>query len=412
MAGLIYRIFMFIYNAAIRVAALFDDKARKFIDGRKHIWEQAALVNPSGKPLFWFHCASLGEFEQARPVIEKCRIEFPSHIILISFFSPSGYEVRKNYSGADHVLYLPMDSPRNADKWIRLIRPEMALFIKYEFWHFYLKKLEHEGIPALSVSAIFREDQSIFRFWGGFQRKMLKRINHFFVQDRKSLTLLREISISNVTVSGDTRFDRVYDISLHARKFSEIENFTNGRDTLIVGSAWPADMEVITPFINEFSLACIIAPHEPDTKFMDQIESDLERKCVRYSEWIKGRQGAFDVMIIDNVGMLSHLYQYARYAWVGGAFGQGLHNILEASVFGVPVFFGNRNYMKFREAVELINLGGAFAVGNYVEFKEKFNSLQIGDTYQIAKETNTQYIQSQLGATNMIIDYMKTELAK
>ena len=370
------------------------------------MWERAGEVNPNGDPLLWFHCASLGEFEQARPLLEKCRIRFPEHILLVTFFSPSGYEVRKNYKGADHVLYLPLDGKRNARKWIEFIKPTAALFIKYEFWNFYLKELEKRDIPSLSVSAIFRPDQSIFRPWGKFQRNMLNRITHFFVQDQQSQDLLNHIGINDVTVSGDTRFDRVYEISRSARHFPEIESFINERETFMIGSAWPADMDVIIPFINEYDLAFIIAPHEIEKKFMDEIESDLERKCVRYTEWEKRRSENFDVMIIDNIGMLAHLYKYGKYAWVGGGFGQGLHNILEAAVFGVPVFFGNKNYSKFREARDLINLGGGFAVGSYFEFKENFNNLNHDQNYQIAKEINTEYIQSQRGATKVIMDYL------
>jgi len=407
---MLYRIFMLLYSGAISVASLFDQKARKFRDGRKDIWAQASQVNPSAKSLIWFHCASLGEFEQARPLVEQCRKEFPESKLLITFFSPSGYEVRKGYKGAHHVLYLPLDSQSNAEKWVDTIRPDLAIFIKYEFWHFYIRALQRHSIPALSVSAIFRSGQSIFKPWGGFQRRMLRRMDHFFVQDQQSAELLQTIQVSNVTVSGDSRFDRVFEISSNASAVEGIETFISGRTTFLVGSAWPADMEVVVPFINEHDLAFIIAPHELDQKFMDRIESDLERKCVRYSEWIAGRTGSFDVMIIDNIGILANLYRYASYAWVGGAFGQGLHNILEAAVFGLPVFFGNKNYQKFREAVDLVNLGGAFAVGNYMEFREKYNALQLGENYQVATEINKEYIRSQLGATEVIIEYLKTKI--
>ncbi len=407
MGKIVYVLFLFLYQTAIRLAAPFNKKARQFRDGRRNIWELASDVNPSQKPLLWVHCASLGEFEQGRPLIEKYRIQYPEHLILITFFSPSGFEVRKNYAGADHILYLPLDGKRNAERWIATIRPTLAFFIKYEFWHYYLRTLHQNNIPVLSISAIFRKGQVYFQPWGHFQRKSLRYIEHFFVQDQDSANLLANIAFSNVTISGDTRFDRVYEISLEARDMPEIHLFINDRPSFIIGSAWPADMEIMNSFINEHDLKFIIAPHEITEKFLAQIESDLEKKCVRYSRWKDRPEGEFDVLIIDNIGMLSHLYQYGKYAWVGGAYGQGLHNILEAAVFGLPIFFGNKNYSKFREARDLINLGGAFAVASYVELRADYTKLEIENSYLIVKETNEQYIKSQLGATDKILTYTK-----
>ncbi|MCA6078012.1 3-deoxy-D-manno-octulosonic acid transferase [Fulvivirga sedimenti] len=407
MGKIVYRFFLLLYRTAIKLAAPFNSKARLFRDGRQKIWEQAAAVNPSQKPLLWVHCASLGEFEQGRPLIEKYRLEYPEHLILITFFSPSGYEVRKNYSGADAILYLPLDGKKNAQRFIDLIKPTLAFFIKYEFWHYYLRTLNRHKIPVLSISAIFRKDQIYFQPWGGFQRASLRFITHFFVQDRESASLLSEIGLTNVSVSGDTRFDRVFEISREARDLPEIRSFLGEKPAFIIGSAWPADLDVMIPFMNEHDLKYIIAPHEISDRFLAEIESDLEKKCIRHSRWTKAQEGEFDILIIDNVGMLAHLYQYGKFAWVGGAYGQGLHNILEAAVFGLPVFFGNKNYTKFREARDLINLGGAFAVANYVELREHYTRLEIENSYLIVKETNEQYIQSQLGATKEIITYTK-----
>ena len=410
MGQLFYQLFLWIYSKAIRLASLFNPKAKAFLKGRADIWPQAEMVNPDAQPLIWVHCASLGEFEQARPILEKCRTAFPDHKLLVTFFSPSGYEIRKNYSGADHILYLPPDGKKNAEKWISRVKPSIALFIKYEFWYFYLSALNENGIPAISVSSIFREDQIFFQPWGNFQRKTLNLVEHFFVQDENSKELLDSINMGNVTVTGDTRFDRVMEIRKNADDLPEITAFIGDRKAFIAGSAWAEDMDVLVPFINEQDLVFLIAPHELDKRFMDQIEADLEKRCVRYSRWLKDPSGNYDVMIVDTIGMLSKLYAYGKYAWVGGAYGQGLHNILEAAVYGIPVFFGNRNYKKFREARDLINLGGAYAVANYMELREKFTLLELGENYDMAKEINTEYIKSQLGATQLIMEYLTKKL--
>ncbi|MEQ8424019.1 MAG: glycosyltransferase N-terminal domain-containing protein [Cyclobacteriaceae bacterium] len=358
-------------------------------------------------PLAWVHCASLGEFEQGRPIIERFKDEFPSYKILLTFFSPSGYEVRKNYALADYIFYLPWDTPDNARKFVELTKPQIAFFVKYEFWHNYIKTLEAHRIPILSVSSIFRPDQIFFKSYGGFFRRILERFNHFFVQNEKSEELLNKIGISNTSTAGDTRFDRVDQIVSQSKEIEIAQKFKNGENVFVVGSCWPEDLEVLAPHINSNAgkLKFIIAPHELKESFLVEIENALSVETVRYSE-VDTNVDSADVMIIDNVGMLSALYRYGEYAYVGGAFGKGLHNILEAACYGVPIFFGNKNYLKFREAQDLIVRGGAFEVSDYADFKTKYESLiNRPENYLLACEVTKEYVAENLGATKKILDH-------
>ncbi len=405
MQEFLYSIFLFFYQLGIRIASPFNRKARELRFGRKRSWQSLAVISNDPAPKIWIHCASLGEFEQGRPVIEKLRPLYPGHRIILTFFSPSGYGVRKNYEGADHVLYLPHDSVRNARKWVNMLSPSLAIFVKYEFWHFYLKELDSRNIRILSISSIFRPEQIYFKSYGGFYRNILQRIDHFFVQDNISLRLLNSIGIEQATVAGDTRFDRVIEIRDARTDIPEIPLFKGSAPLLVAGSVWPEDMEVLIPFINTHDLKFIIAPHEIQDKFMERIEREVEKECVRFSALTTENVPQADVLIIDNVGMLSSLYAYASYAWVGGAYGKGLHNILEAAVYGCPVFFGNRNYEKFREARDLINLGGAIAVENYMELREQFANFSDEKTYTITHQINAEYIESNRGATRKIVNY-------
>lgn len=389
----------------LRLASPFHAKARAFLQGRKEMWKQVENIEKGEK--IWIHCASLGEFEQGRPVIEKLRQSFPDHKIILTFFSPSGYEIRKNYSAADYVLYLPLDSHAHAVKWITAVAPSLVLFVKYEYWHYYIKELAHRNIPVLSVSAIFRPGQIYFAPYGQFYRKILQRITYFFVQDAQSKNLLEQAGITQVTVSGDTRFDRVLDIRKSKREIPEVKAFKGNSTLLVAGSVWPEDMEILTTFINNHSVKIILVPHEINDRFMERMEKDIEKSCIRFSK-LDGADGEqADVLIIDNVGMLSSLYAYGDFAWVGGAYGHGLHNILEAAVYGCPVFFGNKNYSKFREARDLINLGGAAPIANYMELREQFANFSEGNTYQIARQINMEYIESNKGATDKIVNYCR-----
>jgi 3-deoxy-D-manno-octulosonic-acid transferase len=411
---------LFGYNLAIhflsfgaRIASIFNQKAHALVSGRKNLLakvQQSLASNTS--PVAWIHCSSLGEFEQGRPIIERLRKEFRDHKILLTFFSPSGYEVRKNYPGADYVFYLPFDTPNNARKWVEVTRPSLAIFVKYEFWYNYTEELRKAGIPLISASAIFREDQIFFRSIGGPFRKILRNFNHFFVQNQQSAKLLRGIGVTNVTVAGDTRFDRVYEITSSKDRISVAEQFKSDDKVMVAGSCWPEDMEVLAPFINETQIKFIIAPHEITEAFLQEIEKGVGGKTIRFSKAVnEGELGDAKVLLIDNVGMLSKLYRYGEFAFVGGSFGKGLHNILEAACYGIPVFFGNRGYEKFNEAKELIMLGGAFEVSDFADLRGKYEMVNRPENFMLACEVTRSYVLNNLGATDKIMQYCRKVLS-
>lgn len=406
----LYNIGIFLLRTIYATAAWFNPKARAFQRGRLN--QSQRLHNtfplaPTGQ-IVWFHCASLGEFEQGRPVIEAIKARNPSIKILITFFSPSGYEIRKNYALADYVFYLPWDTAENARWFAESVKPVLAVFVKYEFWYHYSTALSKKKIPLISISSIFREEQIFFKPYGGLFRSILKCFNHFFVQNQHSVAMLRSLGINQVTLAGDTRFDRVNQIVRQGANIPLAEQFKNGQKTMVVGSAWHEDMEVLYPFINENTnrLKFILAPHEINEGFILEIEKSIEGKTVRYSRANGSSLREAHVLIIDNIGMLSQLYQYSEFAFVGGAFNQGLHNILEAACCGVPVFFGNRAYQKYQEAVDLVLRGGAFEVRDYSELRHKYD-LMMADpaAYPLACEVTKQYVQENLGATDKIMDY-------
>jgi 3-deoxy-D-manno-octulosonic-acid transferase len=412
---------LFLYNLAIhififgaRVASIFNQKARALVSGRKNLLtavQQRLASNTS--PVAWVHCSSLGEFEQGRPIIERLRKEFPAHKILLTFFSPSGYDVRKNYAGADYVFYLPFDTSSNARRWVEVTRPSIAIFVKYEFWLNFSEEICKAKIPLISASAIFRPGQIFFRRTGGVFRKILRNFNHLFVQNQSSAKLLRDIGITNVTVAGDTRFDRVYEITSSKDKILVAEQFKSNDKLMVCGSVWPDDMEVLAPFITEMRIKFIIAPHEISEAFLSEIEKGVVGKTVRFSK--AGSQEELDeakVLLIDNVGMLSKLYRYGEFAFVGGGFGKGLHNILEAACYGIPVFFGNKNYQKFAEANELIMHGGAFEVGDFSDLRTKYEMVNTPENFLLACEVTRNYVLTNLGATDKIIQYCKKVLFK
>lgn len=390
------------------LAAFFIPKARLFVDGRKDFFRRLKSSIASNKqPLVWVHCASLGEFEQGRPIIEAFKKKSPHYKILLTFFSPSGYEVRKNYPAADYIFYLPWDTSFNAKQFIRMANPALAIFVKYEFWYHYSKELNRQNIPIISASCIFRPEQIFFTWYGSFFRSILKNFTHFFVQSGQSIELLKRIGIENATLAGDTRFDRVHDIIQNATPVDLAQQFKNGDKLFVVGSLWPEDLEVLAPFINENknSLKFIIAPHEISEKFLKEIEAAIHVKSVRFSK--TGQHlSTYNALIIDNVGMLSSLYRYGEFAFVGGAYGKGLHNILEAACYGVPIFFGNKNYEKFQEAKELIMRGGAFTVGDYSELKATYElMISRPENYLLACEVTKSYVVENLGATKKIMNY-------
>jgi 3-deoxy-D-manno-octulosonic-acid transferase len=391
-----------------RLLSPFHAKAKKAVQGRKGLIRKIAqAVEGDNAPVVWMHCASVGEFEQGRPVLEKIRGEYPRYRIILTFFSPSGYELRKNYAGADFVWYLPWDTRHNAERFVSAINPSLAIFVKYEFWFHYSDALWKRKIPLISVSTIFRPDQAFFKSYGKLYREILRRFSFFFVQNDESLKLLKSIGIQDCSIAGDTRFDRVKEIVDRREPVPTAESFKANDKLLVVGSCWPEDLEVLLPLINDQRLKVIIAPHEISESFLEQIERSLTVKSIRYSAAEGVDLGNYVVLIIDNVGLLSRLYQYGEFAYVGGAFGKGLHNILEAACYGIPVFFGNRNYKKFKEARDLINLGGAFEVGSYTDLRAKYEMLNEPENFMLAAEVTRQYIDHNLGATERIMDYCR-----
>ena len=408
--SIIYNFALLVPRIGYFIASFFNTKAKAFITGRKGIFKKLEKqLSSNAAPVIWVHCASLGEFEQARPVIEKLKGEFTSHKILLTFFSPSGFEVRKTYDQADYIFYLPWDTNKNATRFINLVKPVLVIFIKYEFWFHYTTQLKKRNVPMFSVSSIFRNEQLFFKSYGGFYRNILKKFSHFFVQNDESIRLLKSIDIQNCTKAGYTRFDRVNEMVKRGDEISIVKKFKNNEKVMVIGSCWPEDLDVLIPFINEnyYSIKFIIAPHEISESFINNLERALNSENVRYSRAGSKKVEDCQVMIIDNIGMLGRLYKYGEFAYVGGAFGKGLHNILEAACYGIPIFFGNANYQKFQEAVDLINRGGAFEVSDYLDFKHKYEMINMPQTFLLACEVTRQYVEENLGATEKVMVYCR-----
>jgi len=378
-------------------------------------WKEMLLekFRDNNKKVAWFHAASLGEFEQARPVMETFAREFPNFDILLSFFSPSGYEIRKNYPLAFHVCYLPFDSQKNAEDWVKITKPSIAFFVKYEFWYFYSSELRKNNIPLISFSTIFRKNQIYFRSLGAFNRKILRNFQKFFVQNKESLYLLKSIEIENGEIAGDTRFDRVIEIAEDKNELPIIHEFKGEKKLLVIGSAWNSDIEIIVPLIQKLKsiFRFVIVPHEVDEKTLQSISNRLGAGIIFYESFDPSLVSDDKVLVVDTIGILSQIYKYADVAFVGGAFGDGLHNILEAAVFGVPVYFGNRNYGKFKEAVDLISLQVAFPVANSNELHDYIMNVYKNDE-ELKKMRNALkiYFESNKGATKKIIDYAQNIL--
>lgn len=414
---------MILYNTAIYVlkgslwlASWLNPKARAFVSGRKKLWSKLRIsLSGNTAPIVWVHCASLGEFEQGRPIIEAFKKEMPQYKVLLSFFSPSGYEVRKNYAQADYVFYLPIDTPANARRWVSMVQPALTIFVKYEFWFNYTEELRKRNLPLISVSAIFRPSQAFFQNYGKAMRAILRNFNFFFVQTHDSGKLLKSIGITNYMLAGDTRFDRVHQITQSKEEIPVAKKFKRDEKVMVAGSCWPEDIDVLAPLINERQLKFIIAPHEIDDEFLSSIQKMLEVNSVRYSQAIDMDERTleeFQVLLIDNIGMLSRLYRYGEFAYIGGAFGKGLHNILEAACYGIPIFFGNKNYQKFNEANDLIMRGGAFEVADFSDLKAKYEMVNIPETFLLACEVTRSYVEENLGATDKIISYCRKILSK
>lgn len=407
--ALIYTLGIFIYSLAIRVAALFNPKAKQFVVGRKNWQKQLQSKIDKEASYVWFHCASLGEFEQGRPVMESLKRQFPNYKIILTFFSPSGYEIRKNYDGADVVCYLPLDTKQNARAFLNTIQPKKVFFVKYEFWYNYINELKELQIPLYIISAIFREKQQFFKNtpWGKWYRRMLFNFEHIFIQDQTSAELLKTIGITNFTISGDTRFDRVAEIAAGAKQFEIVEKFTATATTVIAGSTWKPDEELLVEFINNYNntdkVKFIIAPHEVSTSNINRIHQLLKKPAISYSKIANTSLSGIDVLIIDSIGILSSLYQYGNVAYIGGGFGVGIHNILEAATFGLPVIFGP-NYTKFKEAVDLVKEKGAFSIQNYNELERLLNLL-INQKNELknASEISKIYVEKNVGSTKLIL---------
>ena len=405
--SILYNIAISAYHLLIKIAALFNSKARLWVTGRKNLFEKLQLETEKNKnDIVWFHAASLGEFEQGRPVMEAFRKKYPEYKIMLTFFSPSGYEIRKNYDGADYIFYLPMDTRKNAERFLQLTKPRLAIFVKYEFWFNYIDILHKRQIPIFFISSIFRPEQHFFKWYGGWFRKMLKKITFFFVQNNQSFDLLNSMGIEQVVIGGDTRFDRVLDIAHNKKSFPLIEKFTTGYKILLAGSSWPPDEELIQklPTLQE-NIKIIIAPHEIHEEHIAAIENRFgKNQTLRFSKADERNILQAKFLIIDGMGFLSSLYQYCDIALIGGGFGKAIHNILEAVTFGKPVIFGP-NFIKFREAVELIEKGGAFSVKNEKEFENILKTLLTDhEFYQHASGICINYVEQNSGATGLILD--------
>ncbi|MCD0486609.1 3-deoxy-D-manno-octulosonic acid transferase [Pedobacter sp. MC2016-14] len=395
----LYNFGIFFYGLLINAFAQFNPKAKLFVEGRKNLFPQISKKIISGDRTIWFHFASLGEFEQGRPVLERIKKQYYNKKIVITFFSPSGYEIRKNTPLADAVFYLPMDTPSNAKKFIDLVNPELVIFTKYEYWHNYFRILHERSVPLFMISAIFRPSQVFFKWYGRFNRKTLSYVTHFFVQNQESKLLLENIGIKNISLSGDTRFDTVTLNTEKSAPNNSIEAFIAAAPTLIAGSTWPADETLLSQLIKKQpDWKLIIAPHEIDPGHIDQIQM-LFPQAVKYSALPKHQTHSAQVLIIDNIGLLSSLYQYGLVSYIGGGFGAGIHNTLEAAAFALPVIFGP-NYQKFQEAKDLIALKAANSVQNIEELAQAFEIYANDTKYGVIAKS---YVSKKTGATNGIL---------
>ncbi len=407
----LYQLFIWLYPFIARIISPVNKKARLWVNGRIGLFNAIEKALDQNKhPIIWMHCSSLGEFEQGLPVAEKLKASFPNHKILISFFSPSGYTVCKNHPIADWVFYLPMDSKSNAALFIKMVRPSIALFIKYEFWYFYLKTLHEQKIPTLLVSGIFRNDHLFFKWYGGFYRNMLGYFNHLFVQDQSAYQLLQSIGYhAHSSISGDTRFDRVLEIAQQAKTDEQLIAFCNHQRVIVAGSTWLDDDKALQYFSqSNQQVKYIIAPHSVDeTRIQDCLT--LYPNAVRYSNFIASTQTiSAQTIVIDNMGMLSSLYQYATIAYIGGGFtNDGIHNSLEAAVYGIPLVFGP-TYKKYREAIELIECNAAYSAQDASEIKYLLeNLLSNSNKIKAAGKSAGDYVKSKNGASNRILNYIQ-----
>lgn len=413
----LYNILVFKATILLKIVAVFNKKIKLFVDGRKETFSKVTALK--NEKTIWFHAASLGEFEQARPIIEELKKNYKQYKILVTFFSPSGYEIRKNYNLADVVCYLPLDSRSNAKKFLEIVNPKVAVFVKYEFWPNLLNELRKQDISTILVSGILRDKQLFFKSYGGFMRKSLKAFHHFFVQDEKSKNLLNSINFQNVTVAGDTRFDRVSKILEQDNSLDFIDEFKNNKYTIVAGSTWHEDEAFLVNYINNEASEddkFIIAPHNIKDDAILELQKSINKKVIKYSDVIANEMKQshnlkdYQVFIIDTIGILTKIYAAADLAYVGGGLKTGLHNILEPATFGIPVVIGN-NYDKFKEAVDLVKIGGCISIKNQKEFTENFINLKNDENFRkLTGIINKKYIEDNLGATKEIMNYLKDKI--
>ena len=401
---MIYNLAMYLLELGVKLAALFSDKPAKMVKGHRDAYDLLKSKIDRNARYIWFHAASLGEFEQGRPLIERIRKEYPQYKILQTFFSPSGYEVRKNYDGADIVCYLPIDTPSNVKKFIDLVNPCMVFFVKYEFWQNYLNALSKRGVPVYSVSSIFRPGQIFFRWYGKSYQQVLKTFAHLFVQNEESKQLLAEIGVKNTTVVGDTRFDRVLDICAAAKQLPLVQKFKGDALTFVAGSSWGPDEDIFIKYFNAHpEMKLIIAPHVVNDGHLKEIESKLQRSCVRYTKATEENVEQADCLIIDCYGLLSSIYRYGEISYIGGGFGVGIHNVLEAAVYGIPVIFGPNN-KKFREAQHLLANKGGFEINGYEDFEQLMNKFLADEAYlKQSGQAAGDYVKGNAGAMDKIM---------
>ena len=409
--NILYNFGIYTYKQLVNIASFRNLKARKMKQGHKEIFHYLAQnADPEGGYI-WIHASSLGEFEQGRPIIEAIKAHYPEQKIAITFFSPSGYEVRKNYPKADLICYLPFDLPNNVNRFLNILKPKQAIFIKYEFWGNYLNALAKRNIPTYIISAIFRPSQIFFRPYGSYFRRILQNFEHLYVQDENSKKLLKDIGITKVSVTGDTRFDRVLEIRSQAKELPLIEQFSKGNFTLIAGSSWPKDEEIFIDYFNRHpEMMLIIAPHDIHEEHIQFILSRLNRTAIRYTQADEKNIQKADCIIIDCFGLLSSIYRYGQVAYVGGGFGAGIHNVPEAAVYGIPVIFGP-NHKKFKEAKELIIAGGGFSISRSEDFELVMDRLLENKEFlSKAGITAGQYIQNNSGASKKILKELYPEI--
>ena len=409
----LYTLAIQVFGLLAWVAARFKRTARLWVEGRRHWHRRLTEDIKESEDLVWFHAASLGEFEQGRPIIERVREAYPGHPILLTFFSPSGYEVRKDYDGADYVHYLPLDTPENARKFLESVQPKLAVFIRYEYWYNFLRAMFRRDIPVVMASAIFRKGQVFFKPYGGWTRETLRGISHFFVQNQESLELLDTIRVRNKTLSGDTRFDRVWDAAQEKREFPFVERFIADKLCLIAGSTWPFDDQLLKEIVPAFpDLKFVIVPHHVDEANIRRITDLFEGLVALYSRGGDQDLVAKQVLVVDTIGMLTHLYRLADLAYVGDGFGAGIHSILEPAAFGMPIFFGP-NYQNFQEAVDLVERKGVFAVRDQEELTRVIR--RFADDERARREVGQvcrDYIEEKRGATDSVMMGLRTFLGE